>query len=142
VTSFAVVGREDEFASIHAFVGRTEPTATALVLEGEAGIGKSTLWLAGVEYARSHGFGVLLSRPAEPERELAHAGLGDLLDGLTEEVLHELAAPRRQALEAALLLGEGSGAPVDPHALAVAVRDVLHVLGERQPLLVAADDVQ
>jgi len=36
----------------------------ALVLDGEAGIGKTTLCLAGVERAREHGFRVLYARPA------------------------------------------------------------------------------
>jgi hypothetical protein len=44
-----IVGREDELASIHAFFDQAEGGPAALVLEGEPGIGKSTLWLAGVE---------------------------------------------------------------------------------------------
>jgi DNA-binding CsgD family transcriptional regulator len=139
---FEIVGREEEFASIHSFVGRTAGTAGALVLEGEAGIGKSTLWLAGVEYARAAGLRVLLSRPAEAERGLAYAGLGDLLGDVLDEVLPALAAPRRRALEIALLLEEVSSDPVDQRALGVAVRSVLQLLGERGPLLIAVDDVQ
>jgi predicted ATPase len=38
-----VVGREAELASIRAFVERSDEGSAALVLEGEAGIGKSTL---------------------------------------------------------------------------------------------------
>jgi AAA ATPase domain len=47
-----VVGREQELASLRAFIERDEGGPAALVLEGEPGIGKSTLWLAGVEEAR------------------------------------------------------------------------------------------
>ena len=54
--------------------------AGALVLEGEAGIGKSTLWLAGVDAAHERGLRVLSARPAESEQGLAYAGLGDLLE--------------------------------------------------------------
>jgi predicted ATP-dependent serine protease len=54
-----VVGREEELAALDAFVGRAEGGPAALVLEGEAGIGKSTLWLAGVEHARTRGWRVL-----------------------------------------------------------------------------------
>ncbi len=139
---FEIVGRDEEIASVQAFVDQAEGTPSALVLDGEAGIGKSTLWLAGVEHARLRGLRVLSSRPAEAERVLAHAGLGDLFEDVLDEVLPALQAPRRRALQAALLLDETPGSPVDPRALAVAVRDALQLLGEREPTLLAIDDVQ
>jgi DNA-binding CsgD family transcriptional regulator len=139
---FEIVGREEELASVDTFIGRTEGGARALVLEGDAGIGKSTLWLAGVEYARARGFRVLSSRPAEAERGLAHVGLGDLFEGVLDDVLPGLSAPRRRALEVALLLEEASGDPVDHRALAVAVHTVLQLLSDPGPLLIAVDDVQ
>jgi DNA-binding CsgD family transcriptional regulator len=137
-----IVGREQKLASLRDFIARTEQGTAALVLEGEAGIGKSTLWLAGVEYAREQGLRVLSSRPAEAERGLAYAGLGDLFEDVLGEVLPALSPPRRRALEVALLLEEASGDSVDRRALDVAVRDVLQLLGERGPLLLAVDDVQ
>ena len=51
---------------------------------------------------------MLVSRPAEAERGLAHAGLGDLFEDVLDDVLPALAAPRRRALEVALLLEEAS----------------------------------
>jgi DNA-binding CsgD family transcriptional regulator len=137
-----LVGREGEVASIHAFINEADGGAAALVLEGEAGIGKSTLWLAGVEHAREQGVLVLSSRPAEAERGLAHAGLGDLFDGIVDDVLPALSSPRRRALEVALLVEEAAGEPVDRRALGVAVRGALQILSEREPLLIAIDDVQ
>jgi DNA-binding CsgD family transcriptional regulator len=112
------------------------------VLEGDAGIGKSTLWEAGVEHARAQGLRVLSSRPAEGERGLAHASLGDLFEDVLDDVLPVLSRPRRRALEVALLREEASIDPVDRRALAVAVRDALQVLSERAPTLIAIDDVQ
>src|SRR6267154_1025601 len=97
--AFEIVSREEELASLHAFIGRSEARPAALVLEGEAGIGKSTLWLAGVERARALGMRVLSSRPAEAERGLAHVGLGDLFEDALDEVLPALSPPRRRALE-------------------------------------------
>jgi AAA ATPase domain len=141
-TVFGIVGREEELASVHAFVDDVRRGPAALVLEGEAGVGKSTLWLAGVERARSRGLRVLSSRPAEAEHGLAHAGLGDLFEDVLDDVLDGLAAPRRRALQAALLLEEASGDPVDHRALGVAVRSVLELLSDRQRLLIAVDDVQ
>lgn len=138
-----LIAREKELASLHAFLGKGHHGPAALVLEGEAGIGKSTLWTAGVEYARARDLRILASRPAEVERGLAHVGLGDLFDDVLDDVLPVLSAPRRRALEAALLLEEeASGDPVDHRALAVAVRDVLQVLSREEPILVAVDDVQ
>jgi DNA-binding CsgD family transcriptional regulator len=140
--SSELISREEELASIHAFIGEERVRAAALVFEGEAGIGKSTLWLAGVEHARAQGFRVLSSRPAEAERGLAHVGLGDLFDDVLDEVLPALLAPRRRALEIALLREEATGGPVDQRALGVAVRGALQLLSESAPLLVAVDDVQ
>ena len=96
---FEIVGREAELASLSAFIDETEGGAAALVLEGEAGVGKSTLWGAAVEHARVRGLTVLSSRPAEAERGLGNVGLGDLLEGVIDDVLAALLTPRRRALQ-------------------------------------------
>ncbi len=110
------------------------------MFEGDAGIGKSVLWAEGVDAARKLGLRVLSARPAEAERALANVGLGDLLEDVLEDILPDLPSPRRRALEIALLRAAGDA--VDRRALAVAVRGVLQLLGERQPVLIAVDDVQ
>jgi DNA-binding CsgD family transcriptional regulator len=137
------LGRDDELRTIHTFLDRSAPGGmAALVLEGEAGIGKSTLWLAGVQAARGRGLRVLSSRPAEIESGVAHAALGDLLEDALADVLPQLSGPRRRALETALLIEDASDQPVDARTLAVAVRDALQLLTEPDPILVAIDDVQ
>lgn len=136
-----IVGREVELASIHAFLKRPAEGPVALVLEGEAGIGKSTLWLTGVEAARERGFRVLVSRPAEAERGLTHAGLGDLFENVLESVLPALPAPRRHALEVAFLVEEDPDG-FDPRTLGVAVRSALEVLAADGPVVLAIDDAQ
>src|SRR6059036_3464240 len=113
-----IVGREEELASVRAFIDQEEGLA-ALVLEGEAGIGKTTLWRAGVERAQEYGFRMLVARPAEAERELSFATLGDLLADVHEEI-RRLPPPQRRPLASALLLEEARGAPVEPRAVAVA----------------------
>lgn len=137
-----IVGRDAELASLHAFIAEAQGGPAALVLKGEAGIGKSTLWLAGVEHARAQGLKVLSSRPAEAERGLGHAGLADLLDGPVDDVLSGLLIPRRRALQVALLREDTSGDPIDRRTLAVAVHDALQLLSQRGPTLIAVDDVQ
>lgn len=138
--SGAIVGRDEELGIVHAFLHRASGMPRALVLEGKAGIGKSTLWLAGLEGARASGLRVLVSRPAEAERGLAYAGLGDLLEEVLDEILPGLSAPRRSALEVALLLEGGDTA--DPRTLGVAVRSALDALAAEAPVLLAVDDVQ
>ncbi len=75
------MARDDELAHLYAFLDRFDGELRAVVLEGEAGIEKSTLWAAGVARAQERGFRVLASRPAEVERGLAHVVLTDLLEG-------------------------------------------------------------
>ncbi len=96
-----VIGRDQELSALAAFLAGSADRPAAMVLEGEAGIGKSTLWLAGVAAARELGFRVHVSRPAEAERGLAYAGLSDLFEGVLEQVLPVLPEPRRRALEVA-----------------------------------------
>jgi DNA-binding CsgD family transcriptional regulator len=139
---FEIVGREEELASLSTYVGEVREGFAALVLEGEAGIGKSTLWEAGVEHARSQGVRVISARPAEAERRLANVGLFDLLEDVLDGVLSSLTTPRRRALEVALLQEKAPDDPVDRRAVAVAVRDVLQLLSERGPIMIAVDDVQ
>src|ERR671910_183319 len=98
------LGRDDELRTLHAYLEEPGDSLTALVLAGAAGIGKSTLWLDGVDFARERGLRVLTSRPAEVDVGVAHAALGDLLEAAVADVLSELAAPRRRAIETALLL--------------------------------------
>ena len=137
-----VVGRERELASVSAFLDRPVEGLTAFVLEGDPGIGKSTLWLAAVEVARDRGLRVLSSRPAEAERRLAHVALGDLFEPVLDDVLPALPAPRRHALEAALLTDETPEEPIDPRALGVAIRTSLELLARDQALVLAVDDEQ
>ncbi len=138
-----IVGRDGELGSLYASLDRRVAMhgPTAIALEGDAGIGKSTLWRAAVEAARERGLRVLASRPAESERGLAYAALGDLFEGVLEEVLPELPPPRRRALEVALLVEDAAGEPTDARALGVAVRSALQLLAD-DGLVVALDDLQ
>ena len=137
-----VAGREDELQRIHQFVDASTAGCRVLLLEGEPGIGKTMLWRAGVDRARERGLLVLAARPAEREQHLALAGLGDLLEEVLESVVPLLVAPRRQALATALLRDSTGAAPLDHRALAVGVRDVLHMLTERGQVMLAVDDLQ
>jgi AAA ATPase domain len=109
-----IVGRDEEIGVLSGSLRRTDAGLRVLVLEGAAGIGKSTLWGAAVSAAREEGMRVLMSRPAEAEQGLAYAGIGDLLEGVLDDVLPELPHPRRSALQVALLLEESHRDRVRP----------------------------
>src|SRR6266540_5675409 len=91
-----VVGREEELAAVREALAQVETGATAAIVEGEPGIGKTTLWLAGIDAAENEGFRVLVSRPVEAESQLSYAGLGDLLATVPDGVLDELPTPQRR----------------------------------------------
>jgi hypothetical protein len=133
-----ILGREGELARVTSFIGSVPGGPSALLLEGAAGIGKTTLWQAGVSIARARGHRVLSRRGAEPEALLSYAALGDLFDF----ELPDLPAPQQRALDAALLRAELEGAPPDQRAVSVASLGVLRALAASGPVLVAIDDVQ
>jgi DNA-binding CsgD family transcriptional regulator len=137
-----LVGRDVELGAIEAFVAGVARGPQALVVAGEAGIGKTALWRAGVEAARLRHGCVLTCRGVEAEAFLSFSGLSELLAPVLEDVTPSLAPPRRRALEVALLLVEPGDAAPDAHAIGLAVLDVLRVLAARAPLVVAVDDVQ
>jgi DNA-binding CsgD family transcriptional regulator len=140
--AFEIVSREAELGSILSFLAGGEDEALALVLEGEPGIGKSTLWAGGVEEARDRGGRVLVSRPAEAERGLAHVGLGDLFGDVLDELVPALPAPRRRALEVALLVDDPGADAVDPRALGIATMNCIQLLAREGPVTLAVDDLQ
>ena len=137
-----VVGRDAELASIRDFVAGISDGASALVLEGEAGMGKTTLWRVGVEHAESVGVRVLQAEPAESETALSFSGLGDLLDPVLDEALEPLPGVQRSALARALVVEESEAPPPDAHAVGVALLNALRGLSTTRELLVAVDDVQ
>src|SRR5206468_5981799 len=77
-----------------------------LLLAGVAGIGKTTLWRAGVELARRRGYRVLTAAPAEAEQTFSFAVLGDLLGPVGDEVLAVLPQHQRRALDCVLTLAD------------------------------------
>jgi DNA-binding CsgD family transcriptional regulator len=135
-----IVGRDAELAQIEEFLSSTGPRA--LVLDGEAGIGKTTLWRWGLDRAESLGFRVLTCAAVSSEAQLAFTGLRDLLAPAFDDAAPWLPVPQRRALEVALLREEPEGAPPDRGAVAAAFLSTLQALARSQPVLVAVDDVR
>ena len=137
-----IAGRDAELGAVQDFLAKTSLGSAALVLEGEAGMGKTTLWRAAVEDARARGLTVLQAEPVESETTLSFAGIGDLLEPFLEKVLEGLAPLQRRALERALALGEEDGPALDPRVLRVAVMSSIRLLAAERPVLLAIDDSQ
>ena len=138
----AVSGRDSELASLRAFVASIPEAAAALVFEGEAGMGKTTLWRAGVAEVEAAGFRLLQAVPAESETTLSFSGIGDLLDPVLDETLAALPTGQKRALSCALVLEDDEGLPPDAHAVGVALLGCLRGLAEAGPVVVAVDDAQ
>ena len=137
-----MLGRGAEWAHIEAGLAALPDGGVVIALQGTPGVGKTTLWQAGVAGAREQGFTVLASAPGEPDAGLAFAGLGDLCAGLSDDIVDELPKPQRRALSRALLIEGDTDVAPDPRALPQAVLTVLRGLASRVPVLVAVDDEQ
>ena len=96
-------GRTSELTALDAFLTEAAAEFTVLVIEGEAGIGKTTLWRQGVRLAHERGATVLETRATEAEAALSLSGLADLLDEIDDAVVARLPEPQRETVEAALL---------------------------------------
>ncbi len=137
-----IVGREVESAALDEFLRSAAAAPVSLVLEGERGIGKTTVWLDGVERARVQGWRVLATRPVEAESVLSYGSLADLLGGLDPDVFAGLPEPQRFAVDRVMLRGGESSAPTDPRAVAAAFLSVIDTLSSIGPVLLAVDDLQ
>jgi predicted ATPase len=138
----ALFGRQTELALVSRLLDAVPNGPGALILGGEAGIGKSTLWLEALNQARARSYRVLSCQPTESEARLSFAALGDLLDGVEDEHLAGLPPPQRSALEVALLRAEAAGSPPDQRAISAAFHGILVALAAAGPTMVAIDDVQ
>ena len=142
VSHAALIGREDELAAITAWLGAVAEGPAAFVIAGDPGIGKTSLWQAGIRDAADAGMSVLAHRSSEAEAGLAFAGLSDLIEPVIDEVAEALAPPRRAALDIALLRTDAGDVPLDSRAVGLAVRDALVLLAQRRPVALALDDIQ
>ncbi|MFJ3793434.1 BTAD domain-containing putative transcriptional regulator [Kitasatospora sp. NPDC090091] len=135
-----LVGRAEQTALLAAALegARSGAGGTAVLLRGEAGIGKSALleWTAG--RAERAGFTVLRAVGSEAEREYAFSGLHQVLWPLLERT-HDLPPHQREVLEHAL--GVRPGAPPGGLTVGAAALALLAAAARARPLLVLVDDL-
>jgi DNA-binding CsgD family transcriptional regulator len=133
-----LLDRERERAALDGLLGDLRSgRGGALVVRGEAGVGKSAL----LEYVAGAAADMRLARAVgvESEMELAFAGLHLLCAPLLDR-LEDLPGPRRDALGVAFGLRAG-GAP-DRFLVALAVLTLLSEVAGERPLLCVVDDAQ
>ncbi|MEU8513816.1 ATP-binding protein [Kitasatospora sp. NPDC048722] len=130
-----LIGRERELAVLASFV--TAPEGQALVLRGEAGVGKSALvdHTAGLADRERHA--LIRVTGVEAESELPFAGLHQCLHTVLDRTAG-LAARQRALLD--VVFGRGTGEPPSVMALGIAVLDLLSLAGAERPLTLLIDD--
>ncbi|AEV74056.1 transcriptional regulator, luxR family [Mycolicibacterium rhodesiae NBB3] len=134
-------GRPIEGRSVSSFLSATAAGPSALLIEGEPGIGKTTLWLAAVEQAKARGFRVLSTRAAAAESVSAYTALADMLDDVDADAWADLPAPQLLAVDQ-VLLRAGTGDVTDQRAVAAAFLAVIERFADIGPVLLAIDDLQ
>jgi DNA-binding CsgD family transcriptional regulator len=134
-----LLGRDRDLAELDALVDRIEDRGGALVVRGEAGIGKSALLAAAKERAVDRGVTVVSTTGALSEAQLAFAGLHQLLLPLLGH-LDLVPDPQRQALETAFGIAEGD-AP-DLFLIGLATLGLVAERSAETPLLFVVDDAQ
>src|SRR5512132_2281359 len=123
-----VLGRQAELEQLTAMLDAVVAGPRAVVVEGPAGIGKTTVWQAALHAARARSFTVLAARATQAEATLSFAGLIDLFEGVPEVRLAGLPAPQRRALEVALRRREAGQTGVDQLAVSLATLQVLRAV--------------
>jgi DNA-binding CsgD family transcriptional regulator len=131
-----MVGRSAEFAELRAVLERAERgSGGVVVIEGEAGIGKSHLLSVLLEAARHLNFGLNLGRALELERERPFAPIIDSL-GLGAGA----SDPKRAELADVLAAG-GSVSSVDAHLGIERIADFVESLASRRATVLAIEDL-
>jgi len=137
-----LVDRGAELSAIDDVLAAGRAGPVALTVTGEAGVGKTTVWLDCLARARARGHRVLSCRAAESEVRLSFGGLVDLMQSVTADTLICLPEPQRDALECALLRRSAGDAVIDRRAVYLAVLGAIRVMASESPVVIAVDDVQ
>jgi DNA-binding CsgD family transcriptional regulator len=130
-------GRARELDALNQLIDHAPDGGGAVVVRGEAGIGKSSLVAEAGRRAAALGMRTLDLHGVQSESHLPFAGLHQLLQPLLAQ-LEILAPPQRAALEAAFGLTD-TAAP-DRFLIALATLDLLVEAAQPAPLLLIVDD--
>jgi predicted ATPase len=134
-----LVGRDEDIAAVRAFVDQVAAHGGALVISGDAGIGKSALFEAAGSCVVSAGLRLLRVTGAQFEADVSFSGLHHLLFRLLESHLGQLDEVHCTALRSAL--GAVPGAAPDWMTFSHSALELLTRATGRAPVLIVVDDV-
>jgi DNA-binding CsgD family transcriptional regulator len=133
--------RADEFGAITEVLTAVDTFPVGVIVEGAAGIGKTTLWAEAVQWAAAAGFHVLSAQGSPAEARSTFAAAADLLADVDADVLAALPPLQQVALDRILLRGNG-GPATDERVVGTAFLSVIEQLAGEAPVLLAIDDLQ
>ena len=134
-----LVGRDHERRAVQDFLDDSRTRGAALLITGDAGMGKTALLDLTARTAGTTGTRVVRVTGAQYEAEVGFAGLDRLLAPLHQE-LTGLSATHRRALS--VVLRSGSSRPPDRLMVVNATVSLFRQVARNSPLLVVIDDVQ
>ncbi|MBO1334373.1 AAA family ATPase [Streptomyces sp. VRA16 Mangrove soil] len=134
-----ILGRSAELTAIVDALASITSVGTALVIEGEAGIGKSTLLASVAEQAAAEGYRLLSCSGLQSQTEVGFAGIHELIHPLLGQAA---TLPRRQHSALMTSFGLEDGPAPDRLLVSLAVLGLLEEAAAQQRLLLVVDDVQ
>ncbi|MQY31567.1 hypothetical protein NRB56_71760 [Nocardia sp. RB56] len=133
---------DDKSSVIDEFLSSAGVDGAAVLVEGEAGLGKTALIQSAVARARDLGFQVLSAQPNTAELDYAYSALVDLVRPIDSAIWDGLPELQRHAVDRMFLRGSGdSGTPTDERAVAVGCLGAIERLADERPVLLAIDDM-
>jgi len=137
-----VIGRDGELRQAAAYLERIKGGPASLLVNGDPGVGKTTLWETVVADAQREGFRVLQASGSQADSGLTFSGLTDLFAEVTDAELEDLPPQQRTALAAALLRSDLEAVTHDRRAVSAATLTLLRLMSATSPVLLAIDDLQ
>jgi len=138
-----LIGRAFERTAILAALNESADRTAAVLLTGDAGIGKTAIWESIVAERRAAGDHVLISRATSAEARLPWVGMTDLMRTMPPTTLESLPDVQRRALEVvSLQTGSKQGSEtLDERMVGTALLSALQSATNTAPVLLAIDDL-
>lgn len=133
----SLIGREEDLARLDAFLADVPRFGGALVVLGEAGVGKTALLAAAAERAERAGLAILSIGGVQYRAQIAYGALRLLLESSPES--REAAA---DIPVLATILGSARAEPAGDDAVCAAVVTLVAKLSVDKPMLLTLDDTQ
>ena len=134
-----LLGRDHALERLYGLIDRIGVRGGALVVRGDAGIGKSALLEAAADHARRRHVAVVTAVGIQSEVSFAFAGLHQLLLPFLD-ARDLLPTPQRRALETAFGLVDGE--TPDPFLVGLAALGLLTGAESKSPVLLLVEDAQ